>query len=410
MKKIIVPLLFLLAAFNVQSQTSDEALKLKISGYVKNDFFYDSRQVTAGREGSLLFFPAPPKFDNAMDINAKSSINMLAIQSRLTFKADGTEAFGAKASAMLEGDFFGQANDNINLLRLRYAYVKLKWTNTEFLAGQYDIPMFIAECFPGTVSFNTGLPFQPGVRNPQMRLTQTIGSFRVVGIASMQRDYASRGPAGATGDYLRNAAMPELTAHIYYNTKIGENELFAGLGAGYKELLPELKTALGSVTDSRVKSKSFAGFFKLTTRPVTFKIYGLYGENMADVLCLGGFGVTNTDIATGELSYSPIAARNFWTEIHTNGKKIQAGLLVGYAENIGSKEKIIGSIYGFSTDIKNMYRVSPRIIINSGKVRVAAETEFTSAFYGTDKTEYAVPTNLMKVANLRLLLGVYYFF
>ncbi|HAN78511.1 MAG TPA: hypothetical protein DCQ31_12475, partial [Bacteroidales bacterium] len=213
MKKIIVPLLFLLAAFNVQSQTSDEALKLKISGYVKNDFFYDSRQVTAGREGSLLFFPAPPKFDNAMDINAKSSINMLAIQSRLTFKADGTEAFGAKASAMLEGDFFGQANDNINLLRLRYAYVKLKWTNTEFLAGQYDIPMFIAECFPGTVSFNTGLPFQPGVRNPQMRLTQTIGSFRVVGIASMQRDYASRGPAGATGDYLRNAAMPELTAH-----------------------------------------------------------------------------------------------------------------------------------------------------------------------------------------------------
>lgn len=410
MKRFFLLAFIFSVAFAAQAQSTDEALKVKVSGYVKNDFFFDSRQVSAGREGSLLFFPAAPKFDNGIDINAKSSINMLAIQSRLTFKADGTEAFGAKASAMLEGDFFGQANDNINLLRLRYAYVKLKWTKTEFLAGQYDIPMFIAECFPGTVSFNTGLPFQPGVRNPQMRLTQTIGSFRVVGIASMQRDYASRGPAGATGDYLRNAALPELTAHVYYNTKIGENELFAGVGAGYKELLPDLKNAQGNATNARVRSMNFAGFMKFTTAPLTFKLYGLYGENMADVLCLGGFGVTNTDIATGELTYSPIAARNFWTEIHTNGKKVQAGLLVGYDENIGSKEKINGSVYGFSTDIKNLYRVSPRIIVNSGKVRVAAETEFTSAFYGTDKTEYAVPANLMKVSNLRLLLGVYYFF
>ncbi len=54
----------------------------------------------------------------------------------------GPDAFGAKTSGVIEADFFAQLNPNINLLRLRHAYVKFNWEHLEFLAGQTWNPLF----------------------------------------------------------------------------------------------------------------------------------------------------------------------------------------------------------------------------------------------------------------------------
>src|SRR5210317_2282001 len=131
------PILSLLLIFlsiltlNAQDKAS---FGIKFSGFVKNDFFVDSRQTICAREGHFLLWPAPEKLDEyGNDINSKSTFNILAIQSRLSGKITGPDAFGAKTTGMLEGDFFAQANDNINLFRMRHAYVKLNWTHIEAL-------------------------------------------------------------------------------------------------------------------------------------------------------------------------------------------------------------------------------------------------------------------------------------
>jgi hypothetical protein len=80
---------------------------------------------------------------------------------------------------------------------------------------------------------------------------------------------------------------------------------------------------------------------------------------------------------------------------------------------MGTKEEMSSpdnDIYGLGTDISFLYRISPRIIINSGKTRLALELEYTSASYGSDYDTSYVPATTSTVNNLRALLAVYYFF
>jgi hypothetical protein len=111
LKSILLTLITLLiinsTAFS-QQEDSEKKFGISFSGFVKTDAFYDSRQTVAIREGHFLLYPAAVKEDpDGKDINAQPSFNILSIQSRLTGKITGPDAFGAKTSGMLEGAFFG---------------------------------------------------------------------------------------------------------------------------------------------------------------------------------------------------------------------------------------------------------------------------------------------------------------
>ena len=151
---------------------------------------------------------------NGDDINAASSFNMLSIQTRLMGKITGPEAFGAKTSGLIEGEFFGTSDGDTNGFRLRHGYVKLNWATSELIIGQFWHPMFITESFPEVVSFNTGVPFQPFNRSPQIRFTQQFGAWSVAATALAQRDFLSNGPDGASSTYARNAAVPEFNLKL----------------------------------------------------------------------------------------------------------------------------------------------------------------------------------------------------
>ena len=113
-------LLFLMVqGISAQDKEKDEEKKFgaKISGFVKNDFFYDTRQTVAAREGHFLLWPSPENLDMiGEDINAQSNFNMLAIQSRISLALSGPDALGAKTSGLIEGDFFalGGLSDSAN--------------------------------------------------------------------------------------------------------------------------------------------------------------------------------------------------------------------------------------------------------------------------------------------------------
>ncbi|MDR4987736.1 MAG: hypothetical protein RG741_02715 [Bacteroidales bacterium] len=434
MRKLIlaVVVIMFLPYFIYADDNSENRFKITYGGFIKSDFFYDTRQTVAAREGHFLLWPQRPEYDNENnDINNASSFNFLSIQTRLNFTVTAPEFFGFKTTGHVEGAFFGNSNPDINGFRLRHAFVKFDRNQSELMFGQYWNPMLLPFSFPDVVSFNTGCPFQPFSRNPQIRITQKVGNFSFVAAALSQRDFANVGPEGASSVYLRNAVMPDLHFQTQYNVKNtgGASQLMIGAGLAYKKILPELYSTVSItnpnnpdeiisekyITDSGVEGLSYMYFARVAFTPVTIKMQYLLGQNLTDLLQIGGYGISKiTDPTRGFVEYAPLRTQTYWADIHTNGDTYQFGLFLARSENLGAtKDLVAGSTTtGFGNDIKILYRISPRFIINSGRARFAIECEYTGAHFGTVDTsinERGVPVNIEEVGNLRVVLGVYLF-
>jgi hypothetical protein len=433
MKKLIIFLVFA-GSFQLEAQEKKEEPKygISFSGFVKTDFFFDTRQTVNIREGHFLLYPENIYRDaNNKDIYDISNFNILSIQSRLKGSIVGPEAFGAKTSGVIEADFFGNENSSfsdLNGFRLRHAYLKFTWKSTELLVGQYWHPMLIAESFPGVISFNTGGPFQPFSRNPQIRITKSISRLKIIGTLFSQRDFTSIGPvyslsagkysssAVASSKYLRNAGIPDADLQLQFSPD-STDHLF-GAGIDYKSILPDIYTVNNAKTKRYISSKTLSSysaiaFAKLRFKPVTIKIEAVYAQNAYDMVMIGGYAVSQvTDTATGARNFTNLNTGSVWIDANTNGKKIQAGLFVGYTANIGSTDVIRTSeFYARGADIDNVYRVAPRIVFISGKVEIALEVEQTVATYGiTAINTKGKVSDGKAVSNTRGLLAFFYKF
>ncbi|MEZ4998352.1 MAG: hypothetical protein R2758_13130 [Bacteroidales bacterium] len=404
---------YLLIAPSAAAQEKEEgpAQVIRFSGFVKTDFFYDSRQSSASngiREGHFFLYPDDILYDAALnDLNANPSFHILNIQTRVRADISGPDAFGAKIAGAVEAEFFGTGESDLNGFRLRHAYVKMDWTKAVILAGQYWHPMFPAENFPGTVSFNTGAPFIPFSRNPQVRLTLLPGKVNIVLAAYTQRDFTSSGPDGSSSKYIRNSGLPGM--HLQLKLPAGEH-LTAWTGIDYKVIRPELKSPVNYETDATVPGLSAFATLKLKTSPVNISVMGVYSENGSDMVMLGGYGVsgiTNELMQTRE--WTTINSASFWADIVTTGKKAVFGIFSGYSKNLGAKEEITGDVFGRGTNIDHLFRVSPRLVVTEGKLSLAAELESTLAAYGTRQDDGTV-TDTHTVNNIRLLLSAIYKF
>ncbi len=416
MRKSTAAFLIIVAAVGAGLARAEEvkpAFGISFTGFIKTDALLDSRQTTSLREGHFLLFPKAPSLDPAgKDINAGPVFNILSIQTRLVGKVTGPDALGARTSGLIEGEFFGTADGDTNGFRLRHAFVKLEWKRTELLVGQFWHAMFITDCTPDVVSFNTGAPFQPFARAPQVRLTRTFGRLSVVATALSQRDFASSGPEGTSSVYIRNAAMPELNLKAQVSSKnagTGLETLF-GVGADYMRIAPRRVTDAGYRTGESLGSAAVMAYGKLRTRGWTFKAEGVYGQNLSHLTMIGGYGVERiADPVLMTRDYVPLETFSAWAEAHTNGALWQGGVFGAFARNLGASGTLAGPSYGRGTDIHDLIRVAPRLVYNSGKLRLAAEAELTSAAYGTPDARGRV-RGATRTTNLRLLLATYYFF
>lgn len=415
--------LLLLLASLISSTLLSQEFGIKWKGFVKTDYFFDSRQTVSVREGHFLLYPQNELLGNGgEDINASPSLNMLSIQSRLTGIITGPEILGAKSSGVIEGAFFGHSNGDINGFRLRHAYTKLNWENTELLFGQTWHPMFIAECFPEVISFNTGVPFVIFSRNPQVRLAYSFGKIKITGVLMSQRDFTSFG--GSTS--LRNSVLPDMQFQMRYKT----TNFLLGAGAGYKELLPRLVTDLNYKAENRVKALSYMAYTRYDSDRFIIKATGIFGANMFDGLMLGGYAQKVPSNLTDYLifdyrEYTAINTLSLWSEIMTKGdSKVQYGLFGGYTKDLGSKDQIYDfqsttSYYSRGSDIAYVYRISPRAVYSEGKMKFAIETEYTVAGYGDTRNSYGIVQDqstefpnaeINDVSNFRLLFSAIYSF
>lgn len=376
------------------------------SGFVKAEGMYDTRQVVEAREGYLLLYPKKVVLDkNGEDINAHGSFNQYAMTARLTAKVTGPDVLRAKASALIEGDFTGASNSENNSFRLRHAYLKLKWNHAAITAGQYWHPINIPEMIPNVLSLNTGAPFHPFSRQPQIRLDASQGKINTVLAITAQRDYLNTGPAGATSVYLRNSIVPNLHGQVQF----ADDKLFAGAGVDYKRLTPRLVTDSLYATKAAVNCISYTAFVMAKTNPLIFKMQWIYGQGLNDHIVMGGYGVSSVDPLSNEHTYTPLNYLSGWINIQTTGKTWQGSLFAGYTKGYGSNESITGPVYARDQDIEYVYRLAPMISYINGKLLLAAECEITTAAYGKHDSYYKV-TDSSPVTNTRISFSAGYFF
>lgn len=406
MKKLICYLgLFVFFPFFRTPAQDNNGFGVKFSGYVNWTAIYDSRQSVNAREGHFLLYPKEELPDpKGNDINAASNFNMAVIMSRLAAKITAPEFLNAKTSGLIEAEFMGNSDNDVNGLRIRHAYLNLDWGSTSLLLGQYWNPMFIPESFPDQIGSNGGAPFQPFARNPQVRLTALYNKFKFIAALMTERDFTSYGPNGSSAEYMRNSAHP--AGHV--QLQFIENNFMAGAGAEVKSIRPALKTKTGYENDNRLSSFGIMGFAKAASGLFKFKLQGIYGGNLADLTMLGGYAVTSVDSITLSESYTPTKTFSVWSEA-AYGTPLEFGVMAGYTKNLGAGENVKGNYYARGSNIDMIYRIAPRLIYTEGKIKAGLEFEYTAAAYGINDAKGMV-TNSKLVPMYRIYTSVYYYF
>ena len=412
MKRLPVILLLTFFASNLNAQDSTETKSdwgIRFSGFANAQIFFDSRQMVDAREGMVSLFPKSPLYDeDGNDINAAPSLNQLAMTSRLRSDISGPDVWGAQTSAAIEGDFTGQSNFDNNGFRLREAWAKMQWKSTSLLVGSYWHPLYVPEVRPFTIGLNTGAPFHAFSRHNQLRIEQQIKDFKLVAFAGMQRDYSSPGPQGRSPVYQQNAAFPNVHLQLHY----GFSDHLLGAGVGYKELKPELSIRIDDSTfklNDKLGSLAATVFGEFEFPFMELKFQSIWGQNLSEHIMLGGYAIHYMDPQKGEISYTNSEQVSFWTDLITTGETFKVGLFAGYAKNLGLQNGGDKAFYGMGYDIAYLYRIAPRLQWHLKNMMFAAEFEYTAAAYGTPD-EKGMVQNAEEVGNLRVLVGVFYFF
>ncbi|MGE0090103.1 MAG: hypothetical protein AB7S50_11605 [Bacteroidales bacterium] len=368
--KIIINFLLVFFGFCVNllfAQESDaKKIDFNLSGFIRSDFYYDSRQNVEALEGLLHIYPKDLNLDaNGNDINAKSSVGLVDIASRITGSITGPDVFGANLLGYLEVDFTGGVDGSTARVRLRNAYSKLTWEKTELLIGRDWHPMFTKEAFPTVLSINTGLPFNAFNRSPMLFASHKIGQFKIIGAVIYQSDYASSGPDGKSVKYIKNSGIPNVHVQLQFNP----GDFLFGIAADYKRIQPRtvadtsITSGVNYVTDSKVSSFAYMGFFKYQKPKFVIKGKAVYGQNLSENIMPGGYGVTSIDSLSGTESYTPFNHLYLWTNV-VYGDQFKIGVFGGYIKNLGADANLVDKKrnYGMALDVDYFYRIAPTLI------------------------------------------------
>jgi hypothetical protein len=400
----------------VTTATTEKEWDVSWYGFIRTDYIWDTRKSAQVREYNLNLYPLDEVLDiNGADLNDTGASNFLSVVSRLGAKVKGPNVWGAKISGTLEGDFFGNTESTIGLLRLRHAHVNLDWSKTSLLMGQTWYPTFIPEVFPGVANFSTGILFNPFGWASQVRLKQNFTKeFSGAITAYKEREFTTQTATGGTQNSASiNSSVPTIHGQLQFKNK----NWIAGLGAEFKSLQP-LTESGGKVSNEKANSTSFVGYAKYSNDKFSVKAYGITGTDMANLVMLGGF-VGYTQAGQVE-TYESSKTTAYWIDIASNNKKVAPGLFFGMTTNDGTSRNLAAGetvkyymrgVAGTRV-VEQVMRVSGRVDFKQNKFRVTPEIEYTGATWGDLNANGDGTANLNKkdVSNMRFMVSCAYSF
>ena len=418
--KRLLPLIII--TFSTILLAEEPASKIKLYGFVRNDFYFNSRINTESIDGLFYLYPKPISLNSTnVDLNALPQAEMLSVNTRVGVDLNGSSILGANSSAKIETDFAGFGTSYF-VIRIRHAYFKLNWKKTELMIGQTWHPLF-GNVMPTVLECDRGAPFQPNNRSPQIRIIQNLNSsISLIGAAVYEMQYLSQGPLGPSASYLKNALIPNL----FLGTEFKTAHWTSGVSLDLKTIKPSAE---------ELTSLSASMYTQYTNQEFQIKAKTFLGENLTDQQMLSGYGVSSINPVTGAASYTNFNIVSSWLNA-VYGKTWQIGAFLGLSQNLGTNKNLLGNANGKFTVYGNgiydqsslnpqlkmtdagyynqllldrLIRISPHVSYNLPNFIIGMEYNFTSASYGTLLNNGNV-VNPYKVSNHRLVATVSYLF
>lgn len=405
----------------------------KFYGFIRNYFTYDSRESMAGLGDMYYFQP----YDNAWnqteaeaavsgipreDLTAVSSFRFLSLTTRAGVNIVDYKWHRTEFSGTIEADFYAGLTTKGShpvtgtaLLRLRHAYITLGWDSLPILRGrdyarigltfgQTWHPMAADLC--DVLALETGAPFGPFNRSPQVRMDARLGRlFTLTAAGLWQMQYCSIGPDGQSADYILYSKTPE----VYLGISVHDNGFLMRAGADMLSISPRRQTKLtdpsGKTVMVGVKERltTVSPFLYLQYQQGEFSIKAktIFAEAGEHMNINGGYGVKAVR-ADGSWEYTPARSSATWISLLYGGKvgrqedkhpqKLQGLLFGGFVRNFGTKEPLLDAdndgiadefYYPRDNTMNRMYRISAALLWSLGKFQLGCEWEMTSAQYGT---------------------------
>ena len=441
---ILVPVM----AQEVNKQDKKEAAKshlkqhFKPYGFIRNYFTYDSRECIAGTGDMYFYMPKDEAWNKTTDpalredLNDISSFRFLSLTTRVglnitDYKWRNTE-FGGK----IEADFYAGISATLSTgvkqthavtgtaqFRLRQAYVTLGWDSlrmndkdfarVDLTIGQAWHPMAADLC--DVIALNSGAPFGPFNRSPQVRMDARLGKWFTLTAAGLwQMQYNSIGPDGQSAEYMLYAKTPEAYLGLSFHDKgwivragadvlsIRPRHLGEALDANGNTILGTDGKPLQITVKDRITTASPFLYVQYKKGDFSIKAKTIFAEAGEHMNMNGGYGVKaiNPD---GSYAYTPTRTSSSWISLVYGGKvgaqedkhpqKLQGILFAGYVENLGTKDPIIdadgdGKVDLYYPRVKNMnrmWRLTPTLLYTVGKFQLGLEYDITSVNYGDGK-------------------------
>lgn len=405
---LAVVALFAPAAKAFASEPADASAKIekpshfKFYGFIRNYFAFDSRESKSGTKDLFYYIPKDEALNaKGEDMNANPTFRFLAITSRVGLDVKDYQFGKTKVGAKIETDFYCM-NGNVAVLRLRQAYATLGWDglgkdgkqSTSLKIGQAWHP--IAADQPYVIDLETGTPFNPFSRTPQVMLDHNFSkNFTLTGGFIWQMQYLSSGPNGASDNYIKYGCIPEFYAGVTFKSNNG----FTGrVGVDVLSIKPRWRADDGEKVGDRLTTANpyiYAQYSKGAFSVNGKVVYASAGEHFN---MLSGYGVTDIN-SDGSWDYAPLHSTASYLSVKY-GRKLQVQGMIGYMKNLGTSKSLYEDPAkpGY-TSTKNVYisgngfhnlnqiiRVTPTVVYNLGKLSFGLEYDITSAQYG----KYAV--------------------
>ena len=454
MKKILFTTLFLTVLATGTFAQEKEKPSFKFYGFVRNYACYDTRESLTSNSEQFYYMPKDIKLDaNGEDLNAQDNIMLLSITTRLGLNVSGLNFLGSKTSAKIEADFAGFGTSN-TVLRIRQAYAKMDWEKSKLLVGQAWHPI-MGDMMPDVFSLETGAPFTPFSRSPQLRYDYETKGVKLTATALYQFQYTSYGPDGASFNYARNAIVPEL----YFQGIIKKGGFMMGIGVDLLTLKPRQQYSVTEkeyaytplynedgtpkldnngmplsqkvVTGEKTKTYKCNEELVMSVSPTIFASYKkgnwgvkgrvTYAQNAAHMSMISGYAVTEK-LENGEWKYSSLNSIGGWIDA-TYKLNLKKGFFTfccfaGYTKNLGCLNEIVGQDNKERTEntymrgeknMDYMWRVAPSILYTHNAMSIGVEYNPTTVGYGTPDSKYNM-SDVHAVTNHRICAMLKYSF
>lgn len=360
--------------------------------------------------------------DKSEDLNDVDKLSFVSFTTRLGLDVAGPNIGKATSSAKIEADFCGYGSNN-TLFRIRQAYVALGWERLTLYCGQTWHPM-VNQVMPSVIGLATGSPFAPFNRSPQVKVIADMGKgWDFTAAALYQFPNLSTGPSGVDVCYSRWSKLPE----IYMSMKHVGEHFTIGVGVDALSIMPRKTSFVDrevTLNDGSTQMQSVEVRVKDRVTGISpelfadyksgkFNIKGkvMYAQNTAHLTMVSGFGATAFDPQTGSYEYAPVRSAVSWVNA-TYGKKLRAGMMLGYIKNLGAAKDFISTNDFWMRGAKNtdyIYRVSPSLAYNIKSLQLALEVDYTVVGYG-DVALNGCSKALRDVSNTRACFMIMYSF